>query len=173
VIEKEENAPVEIRGARTSLRPVVVPDDVDTLLEWHADPDVIRYWDDETFTRDELVARLLSSEVDAFIIELEATPVGYIQAWQSDAEQGGGVDMFLAPGFRGQGIGPDAGRALAEHLRRDRRWTYVTADPYLWNERALRAWRRAGFVPVEERPPDEHHLSSWVLMEFRDRAVAS
>jgi aminoglycoside 6'-N-acetyltransferase len=161
---------MEIRGERTRLRSVVVPDDVDILLEWHADPDVIRYWDDETFTRDELVARLLRADVDAFIIELDVTAVGYIQAWQDERERGGGVDMFLAPGYRGQGIGPDAGRALAQHLRRDRGWTYVTADPYLWNERALRAWRRAGFEPVEECPPDEHHLSSWVLMEFRDTA---
>ena len=137
------------------------------LLRWHADPDVIRYWDDRTFTRDQMVARLLRANVDAFIIERAEEPVGYIQAWEDERGNCGGVDMFLTPGHRGEGIGPDAGRALARHLLQDRRWSYVTADPYLWNERALRAWRKAGFVPVEERPPDDRHLSSWVLMEFR------
>jgi hypothetical protein len=43
----------------------------------------------------------------------------------------------------------------------------VTVDPYLSNERAVRAWRRTGFVPVEERPADDEHTESWLLMEFR------
>ena len=38
-----------------------------------------------------------------------------------------------------------------------------------WNERAVRAWRKAGFEPVEERLPDEEHTSRWLLMRFRDR----
>jgi aminoglycoside 6'-N-acetyltransferase len=162
---------VTITGERTCLRPCVVPDDVDMLLRWHADPDVIRYWDDRTFTREQMVGRLLRANVDAFIIERDDEPVGYIQAWEDERGNCGGVDMFLAPGHRGEGIGPDAGRALARHLHVERRWSSVTADPYLWNERALRAWRKAGFVPVEERPPDERHLSSWVLMEFREAAA--
>jgi aminoglycoside 6'-N-acetyltransferase len=158
---------VEIRGKRTTLRPVAVPDDVDMLLRWHSDPDVIRYWDDRTFTRDELLARLHRAHVDAYVIEWAGDAVGYIQASEDERGRCGGVDMFLAPGHRGEGIGPDAGRALACHLRDERGWTSVTADPYLWNERALRAWQKAGFVSVEEQPPDERHLSSWVLMEFR------
>jgi aminoglycoside 6'-N-acetyltransferase len=157
-----------IRGDRTLLRSVRVPDDVDMLLTWHADPDVIRYWDDRTFTREQLVARLLRAEVDAFVIELDGEPVGYIQASENDDGRSGGVDMFLTPGARGRGIGSDAGRALALHLLRERGWTRVTADPYLWNERALRAWQSAGFEQVEELPPDERHLSSWVLMQFRE-----
>lgn len=160
-----------IRGERTALRPVVVPDDVDMLLEWHADPDVIRYWDDETFTREQMELRLMRANVEAYIIEEDDRPVGYIQAWEDEHGHGGGVDMFLAPGRRGRGLGRDAGRALARHLLDERGWRYVTADPYLWNERALRAWQAAGFAPVEERPPDERHLSSWVLMQFQDEAA--
>jgi aminoglycoside 6'-N-acetyltransferase len=162
-----------IEGRRTTLRPVVVPDDVDMLVEWHADPDVIRYWDDKTFTRDEVIARLLRANVDAFVIECGGGPVGYIEASEADDGQGGGVDMFLAPGHRGEGIGSDAARALAQHLLSERGWRWVTADPYLWNERALRAWQNAGFVQVQECPPDELHLSSWVLMEFRGVVTAA
>ena len=137
------------------------------LVSWHADPDVIRYWDDRTFTRDELAARLLRAHVEPFVIELGDEPVGYIQASEDDDGRGGGVDMFLTPAARGRGIGSDAAHALALHLLDERGWRYVTADPYLWNERALKAWQSAGFEPVEEHPPDENHLSSWVLMEFR------
>ena len=44
----------------------------------------------------------------------------------------------------------------------------MTVDPYLWNERAIRAWQRAGFIALEEREPDdEWHTARWLLMEFR------
>lgn len=40
----------------------------------------------------------------------------------------------------------------------------VTVDPYVWNERAIRAWKKAGFRPVEEREPDDEHSAAWLLM---------
>ena len=58
--------------------------------------------------------------------------------------------MFLVPSARGRGLGPDAARALTESLLASG-WTRVTVDPYAWNEPAIRAWRRAGFVDVETR----------------------
>jgi hypothetical protein len=42
----------------------------------------------------------------------------------------------------------------------------VTVDPYAWNERALRAWAKAGFVEVSRHDPDDEHLHPWVLMRF-------
>ena len=65
-------------------------------------------------------------------------------------------------------LGPDAGWTLARHLREDRGFTRVTVDPYTWNERAIRAWRRAGFVEVETRPADEGHPSEYLLMEWTE-----
>jgi aminoglycoside 6'-N-acetyltransferase len=74
--------------------------------------------------------------------------------------------MFLVPDARGRGLGPDAARTLATALR-EQGWPRVTVDPYAWNERAVAAWRRAGFEPVERRPADEEHTADWLLMEFR------
>ncbi len=89
-------------------------------------------------------------------------PVGYLQAWrEGDA---GGIDMFMIPAARGRGLGPDAARALARHLREECGWTRITVDPYTWNETAIDAWRKAGFVDVEEQPADEEHPSPWLLM---------
>jgi aminoglycoside 6'-N-acetyltransferase len=134
------------------------------LVRWHADPEVARYWDDETFTHEEMLERLARGDVDAFIVEEGGRPVGYLQVWrEGDA---GGLDMFLIPDARGRGLGPDAARAVATELTR-RGWTRVTVDPYTWNEEAVRAWRKAGFVDVEEREPDEDHTARWLLMEFR------
>lgn len=154
-----------IRGRMTELR-VATADDVDLLVMWHADPDVARFWDDETFTADEMSARLDRSGVEPWIVEADGVPVGYLQVWGDGATEGG-LDMFLVPAARGRGLGPDAARAMAQHLLEGRGWPRVTVDPYTGNEQALRAWRNAGFVAVSHHDADEDHTAPWVLMELR------
>jgi aminoglycoside 6'-N-acetyltransferase len=149
----------------TTIRPAIAAD-ADLLVAWHRDPEVARYWDDETYTHEQMEARLLRADVEAFVVEEAGMSVGYIEAWTDDGRSGG-IDMFLAPEVRGRGLGPDAARALARHLRDERGWNPVTVDPYTWNEAAVRAWRRAGFEPVGEREPDDEHRERWLLMEFR------
>ena len=174
---------VLVRGRLTTLRPADAGD-VDRLVAWHADPDVSRYWDDAAFTRDEMEARLARPDVDAWIVEENGEPVGYLQTHAGAASGGGeaatarpidraaeggsgGLDMFLAPSGRGRGLGPDAARAMAQHLLEARGYARVTVDPYEWNEAAIRSWQRAGFVEVSRgHPPDDDHLSEWILMEF-------
>lgn len=156
---------VRLRGELTELRPAAERD-VDLLVRWHADPEVARFWDGETYTPKEMRERLARPDVEPFIVEADGEPVGYLQAWTDDGLTGG-LDMFLVPGARGRGLGPDAARALARDLLEVRGWTRVTVDPELWNESAVRAWQRAGFEPVEARPPDEEHTVPWLLMEFR------
>ncbi len=155
-----------IRGSLTSVRPATTAD-ADLLVAWHADPDVARYWDGETFTRAEIVERLARPLVEACVIEdRTGEPIGYLQVHDDDGDGQGGLDMFLVPHARGLGLGPDAARAVATHLLRERGWTRVTVDPYRWNAGAVRAWKRAGFVTVGEGTPDEEHLDPWLLMEF-------
>jgi hypothetical protein len=55
----------EIRGARTAVRPAHDDDDADLLVRWHADPDVARYSDDETFTHAEMLERLRRRDFEA------------------------------------------------------------------------------------------------------------
>lgn len=139
--------------------------DADLLVGWHADPDVARYWDGETFTREEMLLRLRRTDVDPYIIESEDEPIGYIQAWFEEANLGVvGLDMFLTPSWRDRGLGPDAARALAGWLLGVGGMHRVAVDPYLSNERAVRGWAKAGFQRIEERAPDEDHTQPWVLM---------
>jgi aminoglycoside 6'-N-acetyltransferase len=158
---------VELRvaGDLTILRPASA-DDVELLVGWHTDPEVARFWDDETYTREEMLERLQRADVASFVVEADGQSVGYLQAWHEGDDGEGGIDMFLVPEARGHGLGPDAARALARHLLVERGWRRVTVDPYIWNGAAIRAWRRAGFRDVEEREPDEEHTARWLLMEF-------
>ena len=151
---------VQVRGRLTALRPADA-NDVERLVAWHADPEVSRYWDGETFTRAEMAERLARDDVEAWIVEERGEPVGFLQVHPD------GLDMFLVPAARGRGLGPDAARAMAEHLVRERGRDRVTVDPYAWNEGAVRAWERAGFVEVSRHEADDEHRASWILMEFR------
>jgi RimJ/RimL family protein N-acetyltransferase len=110
--------------------------------------------------------RLRRPDVDAWIVEEDGHPVGYLQSWwEPDAPRRGGLDGFLVPSARGRGIMPAAARALARALLDDG-WQYVTVDPYAWNDSAVRAWARAGFVEESRHPPDDEHRAEWVLMRF-------
>jgi len=151
---------VLVRGRLTSLRPAGA-DDVDRLVSWHADPEVSRYWDNETFTHAEMEERLAREDVEAWIVEEEREPIGYLQVHPD------GLDMFLIPSARGRGLGPDAARAMAEHLLHERGRERVTVDPYAWNEGAVRAWQRAGFIEISRHEPDADYTAPWILMEFR------
>jgi aminoglycoside 6'-N-acetyltransferase len=149
-----------VRGRLTTLRPAGA-DDVDRLVAWHADPEVSRFWDEERFTRAEMGERLAREDVEPWIVEEAGEPVGFLQV---DHE---GMDMFLIPAARGRGLGPDAARAMARHLLDNGGRERVTVDPYAWNESAVRAWERGGFVEVSRHEAGAEHTAPWILMEFR------
>jgi aminoglycoside 6'-N-acetyltransferase len=154
---------LHVRGELTELRRATEAD-ADLLVAWHADPEVARFWDNEVFTREEMVERLARADVDPWIVEAGGEPIGYLQSWREpDEPRRGGLDMFLIPSARGSGLGPDAGRAVAQALI-DAGWQYVTVDPYAWNESGIRAWQRAGFVEFERR-------GDVVLMRFESPSV--
>jgi hypothetical protein len=46
-------------------------------------------------------------------------------------------------------------------------------DPYAWNESAVRAWARAGFVEVSRHDADDEHTAPWILMEFQSASGSS
>lgn len=152
-----------LTGELTAVRQATRAD-ADRLVGWHADPAIAEFWDGETFTREEMLVRLTRPDVDAYVIESAGEPVGYLQAWFGESPDECGIDMFLVPTARGRGLGPDAARTLAIYLLRTTGRTRVTVDPYLWNERAVRAWQKAGFRSIEQRERDEGHAHAWLLM---------
>jgi aminoglycoside 6'-N-acetyltransferase len=153
-----------ISGGLTVVRAATAAD-ADLLVAWHADPEVARYWDATTYTPEEMLAHLADLDVDPYIVEADGAPVGYLQAWfDGIPSDEAGLDMFLIPGARDRGLGPDAARAFARWLMTDGGCRRVTVDPYRSNVRAIRAWEKAGFRPVEPREPDAEHTEAWLLM---------
>ena len=154
-----------VHGQQTVVRPAA-DDDVEMLVAWHRDPEVSRFWDDETPTVEDVRADFDDPTVDHWIIEADGEPVGFVQSWwEKEKPRRGGLDGFLIPEARGRGLMPDAARALARSLL-DAGWQHVTGDPYEWNERAVRGWANAGFVEVSRHDADKDHTAAWVLMRF-------
>src|SRR5919201_5101247 len=134
-----------IEGSLTTVRPVR-EEDFELLAAWLSDPDIYVWWGGEPIGPDEVRSDYTgrrSPEVESFIVESDGEPVGYLQYWRSTARSGG-VDMFLVPQARGRGLGPDAARGTVDYLFREEGWVEVTVDPLVENERAIRAWSRAG-----------------------------
>ena len=142
--------------------------DAALLAGWYADPDVSKYWDGRTYDEAEIVERLHREDVDAWIVLEKGDPVGYLQSWwEANPPKRGGLDGFLIPSARRRGIMPAVARQLALDLLAQG-WSEVTVDPYEWNQTAVRAWRRAGFVEVSRHPAGEEHTAPWVLMRFEE-----
>lgn len=68
--------------------------DVNLLTQWHADPEVARYWGGETYSSEQLLSRLARPEVDAYIVETDGEPVGFLQAWFGETADVTGLDMI-------------------------------------------------------------------------------
>jgi aminoglycoside 6'-N-acetyltransferase len=146
-------ASASIRGERTLLRPVS-RSDLDLLERWLSHPDVYRWWGGSPLTREEVAQKYIGGRrpvVESLIIESGGAPVGYLE-YSAESEDSGGIDMFIAPSQQGQGLGPDAARAIVRHLMLDCKWRRVTVDPSIRNERAIRAWTKAGFRPERQLP---------------------
>jgi RimJ/RimL family protein N-acetyltransferase len=139
-------------------------DDLAMLHEWLQRPHVKKWWNEPSslaqFQHDYLLPGLDESSTRAYIAILEGSPIGFIQSyvvktsadgwWENETDPGArGIDQFLANADQlGQGIGSSLIRAFIEQLFKDPSVTTVQTDPSPGNERAIRCYRRAGFVAV-------------------------
>ena len=98
-----------IAGERVTLRPLE-PADVEPLNAIIAEPEVRRWWGTDPTVDDQ----------DAFTIVVGGEIAGWL-GWYEETDpdyRHGGLDIFLAPRFHGQGLGREAlwlGAQLADH----------------------------------------------------------
>jgi RimJ/RimL family protein N-acetyltransferase len=132
------------------------------LHGWLQRPHVAAWWHEPTtladLERDYLPVTMNESSTHAYITILDHEPIGFIQSyvaigsgegwWEQETDPGTrGIDQFLANAEQlGRGLGSAMVRAFVELLFLDPSVTKVQTDPSPRNERAIRSYRRAGFV---------------------------
>lgn len=109
------------------------------------------------------------------VVEREGHVAGAIQFEQGDDPmyQHAGIDMFLGGRWQGAGLGPEAIRAVVEHLFDVLGHHRLIIDPAAQNERAIRAYGKVGFRVVGTMQQYERAADgTWrdgVLMELLAR----
>jgi RimJ/RimL family protein N-acetyltransferase len=144
-----------LRGEQVSLRPVAASD-LPIMRCWFDDPETMTYWANprpfvtEHELKSDLAGRFANFELAGYfmILDPDGKPIGRID-YEDVNVRAGSASLGILIGeadARGKGYGPDAIRALLVHLFRDRNLNRVELTVLTWNERAIRAYRRVGFV---------------------------
>ena len=155
--------------SKASELPVFRPlaaNDLVMLYDWLNRPHVMRWWGEPgTFgeaERNYLPSTESHSTIRGYIALLDDEPIGFIQSyvvigsgdgwWEDETDPGArGIDQFLSSSAQlGRGVGSAMVRAFVEKLFLDPSVTKVQTDPSPDNERAIRSYRRAGFVAQRE-----------------------
>lgn len=178
---------ISARSGPVALRPLE-PSDAPLMLKWLTDVRVLEYWEGPhaVFTPERIREHYFDDEWNASrcIIEHDGRPIGYIQAYQLDAEMFDeyeyprtnlltfGIDQFIGePEFWGQGIGRQFVRLVCDYLRDHCSAQAVVLDPHADNLRAIRCYEACGFKKVKSLPEHELHdgikVDCWLMaLEF-------
>lgn len=139
---------MRLSGKHVTLRPPT-EDDARTLARILGEASVARWWPgyDLERVRREMVD---GDEEEPYVIEHEGRVVGYIQAVEENEPdfRHASIDLFMATDAQGQGLGPDAIRAVAVDLIDRRGHHRLTIDPAADNTAAIAAYTKVGFRPV-------------------------
>jgi RimJ/RimL family protein N-acetyltransferase len=151
--------------ASWSFRPLTASD-LPMLYEWRCRPHVAQWWPPPlSFAAavEDLREHLDPNHSTRGHVALSrGQPAGFIQSyhvmeagdgwWEDETDPGArGIDQFLANGDQlGRGLGSAMVAAFVDQLFADPVVTKVQTDPSPDNERAIRAYRKAGFRPERE-----------------------
>jgi len=135
------------------LRPLRLPEDVELALAWYADPEVLRFSEGgaaEPYSAHAVrqMYEVLAASGELFVIEVE-TPKG----WRAigDATLGTrGIPIAIGDrDYRSHGYGARVLALLVERARSLGWSELVTNGISVANERSLRMFARAGFLPAQ------------------------
>lgn len=144
------------------------------LLKWLEMPHVKLWWDEDIKWSLELIEQKYSSyvreyklennepkNIQAYIIEADRTPIGYIQIYNAyDFERSSplinlpsklaAIDYFLGePEYLNKGVGLLTLRTFLENFI-DKQYTHVLVDPDRKNIAAIKTYKKAGFKIIQE-----------------------
>jgi aminoglycoside 6'-N-acetyltransferase len=157
-----------LEGSRVRLTPLA-PADAEALRAIRADPRIAERWDElepDFPLHDEPEATRYTIHHDGEIAGMiqfgEETEPKYRHAW---------IDIFVAPGHQGLGVGAEAVQLIVDHLLVERGHHRLTIDPAADNAAAIACYAKAGFRPVgvmrlAERDSDGRGWHDALLMEL-------
>ena len=124
------------------IRPAVEAD-LEGVAVIMRDPAVYRWWGDTP------IGDLREVLGSAFVVIVDGELAGWLQYEEETWFQGPCVafDISIADRFAGRGVGPEALRLAVAHFAALGHHRF-TIDPAVANERAVRAYAKAGFTPV-------------------------
>ena len=170
------------------------PADYELISRWRSEPHVHEWWDpdDPPLTpkqaAEQYGPRVRGEEpTNACIVELEGRPIGYVQfyRWLSwpDANEASdiradpdtfGIDLFIGPPeLIGKGVGSRLVELVCHHLETNLGASYVALTTEMTNERAQRAYEKAGFRKIREvldaDTRNGHRVWCWLMERRRER----
>ncbi|MFA5949322.1 MAG: GNAT family N-acetyltransferase [Hyphomicrobium sp.] len=153
--------------------------DFDMIRRWLTRADIQDWWGPVSATEAEVNIALASAYAMCRIIEARGTPVGYAHAvdatiWgeslPDDLDPGTwDLDLFVADEeHRGRGVGQRALKLLRDEVFASTLAVAVCVFPSVKNERAVRAYEKAGFR-WKRVWNDPYSGPSWFMVSERDR----
>lgn len=135
--------------------------DLPLMRRWIAQPHWQKWWGKPDREVEALAESIDSDSVEPMIVERDGNPVAFVQSYDPHLEDDHpfqdqpfgtlGIDISIGDEAEtGKGLGPAILDALAEILF-DEGATRLVIDPHPSNERAIRAYAKAGFEPIGER----------------------
>lgn len=143
------------------FRPVT-PADLPLLERWLSEPHAKEWWGDDVLASlEEIIEAAESIETEPLIVELDGTPIAYLQVYDPHLEDDHpyqdqpfgtlGLDVTIGdPALLGKGHGSAMVRQFTDQLLAEGA-PRVIIDPHPENERAIRAYRKAGFLEIDRR----------------------
>jgi aminoglycoside 6'-N-acetyltransferase len=168
-------------GARVTVRPGR-PADVEPLRAILAEASVRQWWG-EPSSADEVAEKLLgevrterlSDGEVLLVIDVDGAVAGGIEYFEETDPQyrHANIDIYVATGHQGRGVGTEAVALLARFLFERRGHHRLTIDPAVANTRAVRSYEKVGFRRVGvlreyERGPDGTFHDGLLMDLLRD-----
>jgi aminoglycoside 6'-N-acetyltransferase len=125
--------------------------DLALVGQWLGQPHVMQWWPDGKRQVRQIARSIGSTEVAPYMVSLAGAPLAYLQCEHLGAGRRG-IDQFIgAADMIGRGHGSTFIRQFCDELFFGGEVTTVTTDPDPANARAIRAYEKAGFRPVERQ----------------------
>jgi RimJ/RimL family protein N-acetyltransferase len=138
--------------------------DADLVLLWHYEPPYDRYDPASDPSEIEGILGAIDDPTWFAVDDHEGSLVGFLDCRPGADEVE--VGFAMRPDLTGQGLGPSFVDAIVERVRLTWDPPVVTLDVFPWNERAIKAYERAGFArgEVYERTFEDGQVRTFLRM---------